>query len=133
MRTENHITVIYYSRENEPSGERLRRVIEMNVPKNNIAVCRSIEELSQSLRHPALESPIVALLAADRAELSLFSPMADLLQDRRLILILPDNDSQTLSQGHTFRPRFIAFKGGDYGDVSVVLGKMLNNCMDMLK
>ncbi len=133
MRNENHITVIYYFRKNEPSGERLQRVIEMNVPKKNIEVCRSIEELSQSLRHPALESPIVALLAADREELSQFFPMADLLLDRRLLLILPDNDSQTLSRGHTFRPRFIAFKNGDYGDVSVVLGKMLNNCIDMIK
>lgn len=47
------------------------------------------------------------------------------LGDRRLILVLPDDDIETISQGHALRPRFVTYVESDFIDISAVLGKML--------
>jgi len=119
--------IIYYSAESEPSRERLQRVIEMNFPRNHIEACRSIEELSQRLEQPIPELLIVVLLAASREELSGIIMLRELLLDRRIILVLPDDEPETTSQGHKLRPRFITYRNSDYGDVSVVLGRMIKS------
>jgi len=71
----------------------------------------------------------VVLLVADREGLSGILTLRELLLDRRIVLVLPDDDPETLSRGHILKPRFITGKGGNYGDVSVVMGKMVNNYM----
>jgi hypothetical protein len=127
MATENNMRIIYYSAANEPSGERLQRVVEMNFPRNDIEACRTIEALSQSLQQPAPDLLIVVLLAASREELSDIMMLRELLLDRRIILVLPDDKPETASRGHMLRPRFITYRNGDYSDVSVVLGRMIKS------
>lgn len=122
--------IIYYSAENEPSRERLLRVVQMNFPKNHIEACRSIEALSQRLEQPIPELLIVVLLVSSREELSDIMMLRELLLDRRIILVLPDDEPETTSQGHKLRPRFITYRNSDYGDVSVVLGRMIKNFED---
>jgi hypothetical protein len=124
MKDKKDIKIIYYSAEDEPSGEQLQRVIEMNFPKRNVEVCRSLTMLSQQLEQPSPELLIVVLLAADREELSGLMRLQELLLDRRVILVLPDNEPDTASWGHRLRPRFITYRSSDYNDVSVVLGRM---------
>jgi len=128
MKTENNMRIIYYSAENEPSCERLQRVIEMNFPRKHIEACRSIEALSQLLEQPIPELLIVVLLTASREELSGIMMLRELLLDRRIILVLPDDEPETASRGHMLRPRFITYRNSDYSDVSVVLGRMINSC-----
>lgn len=127
METENTIKIIYYSETNEPSSERLKRVIEMNFPRNHIEEYRTIEALSQRLEQPIPEQLIVVLLVASREDLSGIMTLRELLLDRRIILVLPDDEPETASRGHMLRPRFITYREGDYGDVSVVLGRMIKS------
>ena len=119
--------IIYYSAVSEPSCERLRRVIEMNFPRNHVEACRTIEALSQRLGQPIPELLIVVLLTASREELSGIIMLRELLLDRRVILVLPDDEPETASQGHMLRPRFITYRSSDYSDVSVVLGRMIKS------
>jgi hypothetical protein len=125
--TENNIRIIYYSAANEPSRERLQRVIEMNFPRKHIEVCRSMEALSRRLAQPIPGLLIVVLLAASREELSGIIMLKELLLDRRIILILPDDEPETASLGHMLRPRFITYRSSDYSDVSIVLGRMIKS------
>ena len=127
MKTENAIKIIYYSKTGEPSSGRLRRVIEMNIPKNHIEEYRTVEALSKRLEQPIPELLIVVLLMASREDLSGVMMLRELLLDRRIILVLPDDDHETSAQGHMLRPRFITYGGSDYGDVSVVLGRMIKS------
>jgi hypothetical protein len=123
--TETNIRIIYYSAANEPFSERLQRVIEMNFPRKHIEVCRSMEALSQQLSQPIPELLIVVLLTASRQELSEIIMLKDLLLDRRIILVLPDDEPETAFLGHMLRPRFITYRNSDYSDVSIVLGRMI--------
>jgi len=47
------------------------------------------------------------------------------LWDHRLILVLPDDDMETISLGHALRPRFVTYAESDFIDISAVLGKIL--------
>lgn len=121
------IKVIYYAGESVFEGERLKKIMETVIPPDNMAVCRSLESFASQLRHPVEESPIVVVLTAVRDELSNILLLKDLLLDRRLILVLPDDNSETLSQGHSLRPRFVSTMHGNFNDVAVVLERMIRH------
>jgi hypothetical protein len=125
MKTESNMRIIYYSAANDPSCERLQRVIEMNFSRNLIEPCRTMEALSHRLEQPIPGLLIVVILAASREELSRIVMLRELLLDRRIVLVLPDDEPETASWGHMLRPRFVTYRNSDYSDVSVVLGRMI--------
>jgi len=43
----------------------------------------------------------------------------------RIILILPDEDNETITMGHTLFPRFSTYADSDFKDVAAVLKKMI--------
>ena len=68
---------------------------------------------------------MAVLLAASKGQLSELLSLRELLNDVRIILILPDRGRETISQGHLLRPRFLSYADGDLTDVIAVLSKML--------
>jgi hypothetical protein len=121
--------LLFYAPVKEGPGERLQKVIEEFVPKNkvNVEVYRNIENLSRRLRQPANDLPIAVLLAARREDLTDILSVRHLLCDVRIILILPDREENTISQGHILRPRFMSYTDSDFADVFAVLGKCLES------
>lgn len=120
--------LLLYAPVSEGAGERLQKMIEEFVSKNNVEVYRSIESLSHRLRQPAEDLPIAAvLLAARREDLVALLSIRDLLRDVRIILILPDRDENTIAKGHTLRPRFLSYTDSDFTDILAVLGKCLES------
>lgn len=117
--------MICYAAASGPARERLRRVIEMHLPKDQIMVCHSLGELYDRLGQPTGEGVIVVLLVSSTQELSEILLLQEMLLGRRVILILPDRTKETTTRGHRLRPRFITYTRSDYLDVSVVLGRML--------
>lgn len=118
------IRVVYFAGNSVFEGERLLKVMERIVPLERIAVSRSLESLSKELRRPVDDTSVVVALATEREELSNLLLFENLLSDRRLILVLPNDDPETLSQGHVLRPRYLSFTTGNYSDVAAVLEKM---------
>jgi len=51
--------------------------------------------------------------------------LSDWLWDTRIILILPDRDRETITNGLKLRPRFFTYADEDFGEVAAVLAKML--------
>ncbi|MBN1255627.1 MAG: hypothetical protein JXA50_10175 [Deltaproteobacteria bacterium] len=118
--------LLLYVSVNEGVGKRLQKKVEDVVPKNNLEVYRTIENLSRRFRQPADNLPITAVLLAARSEdLVGFLSIRDLLRDVRIILILPDRDEDTIAQGHTLRPRFLSYTDSDFSDIVAVLKKCL--------
>jgi hypothetical protein len=67
---------------------------------------------------------VFVFLVSDRRELQGLIECREWLRDSRLILVLPDEEMETVSRGHVLRPRFITYAESDFIDVSAVLGKM---------
>ena len=120
------MNVIFYASQSSAERERLQRVIDIMVPREGKESYLTMESLEKRLHKPILEPAVIVLLVSHKQELGQFFQLRDSLFDRKLILILPDDDQDTISRSHALRPRFITYSDGDFMDVSAVLGKMLN-------
>jgi len=107
--------------------DRLQRVIEGLVPKQNTEIYRTIDSLSRRLRQPRHNLAVAVLLAASRQDLLELLSIRDLLDGIRIILVLPDRQDDTIAKGHRLYPRFLTFADSDFLDVAAVLSKMLRN------
>jgi hypothetical protein len=86
---------------------------------------RTVEGLAARLRHPALKELIVVLLASSRQELVDLQAIHHLLGKARVFLVIPDEENETISLAHSFRPRYLGYLGDDFTELAAVLDKML--------
>jgi hypothetical protein len=121
------MTLLVYSAKTNDAEERLLRVIELLLPEKTLKFYRSIDDLSARLRQPVFNPRIIILLAASRKELENILSIRELLEDAKIILIVPDTDPATLARGHTLRPRFLSDCNSDFVDVAAVVGQMIKN------
>lgn len=119
--------LVYYGTVTDGSRERLQRVIEGLVPKEELEVCGTIGELARRLRQPVSDVTMAVLLAATREDLSQILSVCDLLYYVRIMLILPDQEEDTIAKGHSLRPRFVTYADSDFTDVAAVLSKVLRH------
>ena len=68
---------------------------------------------------------VLILIPGDGQQLRDLQDMKDLLQDFRLIVILPDDDIITITRGHLLMPRFLTFVDNDMVEVCHVLSRMI--------
>ena len=118
--------LLIYSTKNKGAGERLLSVMRLLLPEKKYELCRSIEELSQRLRQPIFNPTIAILLALSRKELQGILSIRHLLEDTKIILIVPDTNPDTVAKGHTLRPRYLTNCESDFVDVAAVLKRMFS-------
>lgn len=118
------MNILMYCAAGNSAGERLGRVLSVLLPETHVSRVETLEALRSHLRrHPGAEA-VTLLLAADRSDLEkIVSMKGDLLGDRQIILIVPDDAGETLALGHSLRPRFISFIDSDFIEVVAVLRK----------
>jgi hypothetical protein len=117
--------VLYYGTMNHNDGKRLQTAIESIVPIENTEIYRKIEELDRRLRLPTCDITISVFFTKSKAELFDLVLLKESLLKLRIILILPDEDKETINMGHTLFPRFITYIDSDFKDVKAVLRKMI--------
>lgn len=95
------------------------------LPQLQVETYGSLEPLRTRLLLPRRTSALVVLLApASQAELQHLTTLRTLLDDVRLLLVLPDQSPETVSLGHLFLPSFVTFREG-VACVVPVLEKMI--------
>ncbi len=119
------MNIILYAAENSPQVEQLQQVIALHLPKDGIEACQTVESLSLRIRQPLPNPVIFILLISSSKELSEILNLRSMLLDRRVILILPNDSTETLAMGHALRPRFLTYADEGFVDVSTVLGRMI--------
>lgn len=105
--------------------ERIQRMIGSQVQHEEIETYRTIEDLSQRLIQLGNKPSMAVLLAPTRKALLDLCSIRHLLLDLNIILILPDQEKDTIAKGHRFYPRLLSYLDGDFRDVAAVLGKMV--------
>ena len=119
--------ILLYTTKGNRAGTYLRRVIESLVFEGKTEAYDSIEAFGIRLGQTLYEEAIAVLLAGNREELLKILSIGDLLNDIPIILIIPDQDKDTVHTAHTFTPRFLSQTDSDFKDVAAVLKKMLAN------
>jgi hypothetical protein len=98
----------------------------LDVPGIDITIlCKSIEELHQTLRSPLEFFDLAILFAGSHSDLKAFVAFQELLEGCPLLLVLPDRHDDVCLMGHQLQPRFISYADSDYSDVVAVLRKMI--------
>ena len=118
------MTFLLYARENE-TGRRLRDRIEGLMLNHRLESFGSIEKLIKRLRQPVNGFSMAVILAASRNEFSRILEFGDLLESLKVIIILPDRNPDTISAALKLHPRYMSYTDGDFLDVSLVAGRMI--------
>ena len=118
---------VVYAATKSSVATRLLDIIGLLLPEKKFEICRSVKALSKLLRQSVSKPAIVVLLASSRQELQEFISIQDLLEDAKIILIVPDTNSDTVAKGHKLRPRFVSDSNSNFVDVAAVLGLMIKN------
>lgn len=117
--------LLMYSNGNEAIAKRLLASVSGPANEHEIEIYRTIVELRRRLVQRRGDLSAVVLCACTTEDLNEIAGLGDLLHGLRIILILPDRNSNTLAKGLALRPRFFSFADTDFKDVSSVLVKML--------
>jgi hypothetical protein len=117
--------LLLYLNGNNGTAQRLRDAIKGLIPDNRTEIYWDIATLTRRLRQSTGDLTVAILCASTREHLHELLGLGRWLNDLKIILVLPDSDSNTISQGHTLMPRFLSFTDSNFSDVSAVLEKML--------
>ena len=110
---------------NEPSShETLVRKLNQSVDDKDLCIFRSIDALKDRLEEFLEEKSILIFRPTNSNELHKMQEIRNLPLDIEMILILPDDDLETLQNAHSLRPRYIAYDNSDYENVVSVARKI---------
>ncbi len=116
--------ILLYVKKGTDAGKRLEKAMELISLKAELTIVRTVRALIRELRILWTPKPsILILFSEDRCDLDELFSMKVFFQDIRIILILPDNDRETLALGYQLYPRFISYADSDFADVKLVVEK----------
>lgn len=119
------MSIIYYYSINNDISARLQKILEEAISSDKIESYKSIEELAEKLCRTNRGQSIAILLISAMDEFYEINSIRNLLNDIRIILILPNRSAELISAGYKLHPRFIRYADSDFNEVAIVLKKMV--------
>lgn len=105
--------------------ERIKTGLKWSGPDDIMEVYRTINDLSRRLRQPKEEPTILVLVPAVPEDILDLFAIRHLFRNCRIVFVAPDLENETLSIAHRLRPRFLGYNDGDFGELCIVVSKML--------
>lgn len=116
--------LIVYIPQADVPGQQLQEMIGHLIWEDTIEIFYTLKRLFFRLRHPNGNEDIALLLASTPRDLNDLVTNSHLLNNLRIVMILPDRDEETIAKGHLLRPRFVSYRDNDFSSLSLVLKKM---------
>jgi len=105
----------------------LQKKIAQYFGENFMQAVHTFNALKHLLKQPGgSDQEIYVLLAESPGRLKELFCLFDLLDGRRIVLVLPDDAQTTINIAHRFYPRFFTYISTTYDDLCAVLYKMIN-------
>ena len=118
------MNILVFSKNDSPVSQRLLRCLTLPSAPNTIVTVSSTDALARHLSQPGHKPDVVVLLAEAWQDLFELVTMAQQLDDNKVILILPDDRTETFSLGCRLYPRYICSLTNDFQNVRAVIEKM---------
>jgi len=118
------IKILLYNNTLENIGERIRFLVRNRFPQLDIVVLDSMQQISSLLCRPLHRISVIILPIAAIQELDTFQKLHPMLDQIRVILILPDRDTKTLARAVQVKSSFITYIDSDINDIAAVLEKL---------
>jgi len=119
------MAVIFYLPSNAEGVEALLHRTKDALPQREIETCRVFGDLRRRLLRPLSNLKVAVLFCMTKADLQDVFSQCDLILDLKIILILPDDDEETMAKAHHLRPRYLSWLDDNFLDIGVVLKKMI--------
>ena len=119
--------LFFYTSDTKGAGQNLWNLHQDLHAKYKGEFYLTIDDLTNRLRRPKGDPAIAVLLAGSQKDFMDILSIRDLLDQLRIILILPDRNDDTVRKGHALFPRFLTYVDGNFDWVKAVLEKMLSN------
>jgi hypothetical protein len=97
----------------------------MLISENDAEILNTPESLANRLLQVSCGQAIVVIVTEEREELVCLLSIVHLLRKARVILVVPDQDPETLKIGYKLEPRFLKCGDSDFAEVRAVVGNML--------
>jgi hypothetical protein len=118
-------SIIYIPAENNLAYTFLT-LLETAIPKKKFEIFHSITELSARLVIPPLNVKVAVFFAVTRAEIMRILLLGDLITDLKSLVVLADDDMDTVIKAHILRPRYVTWLDSDFKNVVCVLRNMVD-------
>ena len=119
------MSLLYYRPPQNIVAEKLQFIIESEIPDQQLEIFYTIDGLSGRLSQSARGNCTAVILAENITDLQNLFTLKNLLKDIKIILILPDRSEEVISMGYKLHPRFLSYIDSEFGEVAVVLKKMI--------
>ena len=121
--------IIYYHKDAVELGQKLNNMLEKNFSRFECQIFQTSTSLKERFKlvRDYNEKEIYILLADSQGRLKELTALVDFIEDKCLILILPDETRSTLSKAYGLFPRFCTKISENYDDLCRVLNKMIAN------
>lgn len=125
MKEKYPIRFIFFSRHKGKKHEEILSFAEKLFHPSEISIHSKAKEFSKAVVEPGFDQRIILILAASSSDLARILPFRDLLENRPVILILPNSETDTMTRALSLYPRYIDYIRNDLKDVFLVLKKMI--------
>lgn len=119
------MNLFFCSTTNGKIGDKLLSFIEKLVPKKKIKIFQEFNGFYRKLRQYRYVRPVAILLVANKQELLNIFSFRNLLQEVRIVLILPDREEDTIEIGQCLSPSLLCFSDSDLNEIYSILVKIL--------
>ena len=121
--------MLFYATTDDGLSQPLFRLIHSMVPPQHIEVCRSFGSLYRLFCRPGFDPGVAFLIPGGKEDLEKLISLRDVLLGKRIVLILPDHDPDSISKAHQLGPRFLGYADSAFDHVSAVVKKMTDTLM----
>ena len=91
-----------------------------------IETYRCFPDLRQRLQCPFPDINVAVLFCMTKADLQEIFTLGEFLQELRIILVLPDADTETIIKAHNLKPRYLSWLDNNFFDIVTVLKRMVD-------
>lgn len=116
--------ILFAGSEEKDAGKRLLDKITADFSYEKIEFFNHLSSFEKRIYGFPKKIDVVVILAASVNQLTRLLQFRDILEGIEILLILPDQDKDTVSKGLSLYPRFITYTDSNFDDVSAVLGKL---------
>jgi len=119
--------IFFIHQDSSTKGETLKRVIDQNFREVGIQTFKDFNSFKERLKQISnYDTEIFILLTDSKSRLNKLSSLIDLMENKRIILILPDDLKDTVSIALQFFPRYFTYVNDTYTDLCAVITKLTN-------
>ncbi len=118
--------ILFTHQDSFKKGVTLKKILDQNLKGVVIKNLQTFNSFKARLKQVSnYNKEIFILLAESKKRLNELTSLIDLMEDKRIILVLSDDSKATVSIAHKFSPRYFTYVNDTYVDLCDVLVKMI--------